>query len=933
MTLPASPTPTFIPPVPTTGREGELDELSDALTRALGGKPTIVTVLAADGMGKTRLLDEFANRLQAKSPNVRLLRTAARSKGTGVEIVAKLLRQRLGIPETASSELTAAALESTVREVLGDEGLAEFLYVLGSYLGVASRESAVLKLMEEDPAHFAGVQRAVLRRFLEADAAAHPVVLIFEDLHFASDDMLRLLRTVLASLRGVPLLAVLTARPELSSRAPEVLELATHVRIDLGPLRDDDARRYVERLLSPLGEPPEELVHAAVRTAGGSPYLLEQLVQTYVSAGVIVADGENEDGTSRWRVELAGLGAVELPVTIEAAVAARIAALAPGERTLLRSAAIMGSTFWLGALVSLGRAEQKVPALWGGAEDLAAQHRDLLAQLVARDVLYAITESAIPGDEEYGFRHDLERNALYESMSTADVARQHLRVAQWMDCRFEARSEEQIELLAYHYERAGHAKRAATFYLASGSRARERFANDKACDAFAHAFRLLGPEDDAPKLDALHDFGDVLQLVGRNEEAIAAFEEMRALAYRLDLKAKGGVAHNRIGRVYRAIGHLEEAMRHLGTGHALFHAADDARGVASSLDDVGKVHWMRGNYEAAESFMQKGLELRREHGDLRSIGLSLNNLGLVYSDSGRFSEALTAFNEALARRREIGDRNGIAQTLNNLGSMHQDNDDHGHAAVYYREALEHARVVGDRMRLAAIMTNLGETMYRLGDPNGAIAVLREAEEISTALGDRILEGEILRGLAKAHMLVKDFVVARDLIGKSVALFEQAKGKPFLGVALRTAGEISGAAHVAGAGQAETRGYFERAVSIFEELGNQLELARACTAYANYLSNLEDAATHRFDIERLRGRASEVQGRLSTSSSELLAPLHSDLDDPTLDGFRDGNPTSGHRADAGDDVPSSDTYSGPTPSDAEPLPGETTEPGAQRPEGL
>jgi tetratricopeptide (TPR) repeat protein len=437
----------------------------------------------------------------------------------------------------------------------------------------------------------------------------------------------------------------------------------------------------------------------------------------------------------------------------------------------------------------------------------------------------------------------------------------------------------------------------------AGDTARARYANLKAAEYYERGLELLGDSDVVRRIDALHHWGDVLQLAGDNDRARAAFEAMLEIAFRLDLKAKGGAAHNRIGRVYRAIGQLDEAMRHLGTGHALFEAAGDVRGVASSLDDVGKVHWMRGNYEAAERFMKQGLEVRGALGDARSIALSHNNLGLVYQDSGRFSEAQVAFQEALSLRQEIGDKPGIAQTLNNLGTIHQDNGEHERAVELYRDALIVASQVGDRMRQAVILTNLGESEYRLERPTEAIRVLKQAEDLSATLGDTILEGEILRGLAKAHMLVHDIKLAREYVLRSVELFEESRGKPFLGVALRTQAEILAAAGWGGDDHRLAKDSWERSLRIFEELGNDVELANTCGSYANFLSANPDAKSDpvlAHEAMTMRGRADEIRERLRASEDYELAPLPGETTTPSGQMQAAGAETSSHGGE-GDDA--------------------------------
>jgi tetratricopeptide (TPR) repeat protein len=280
---------------------------------------------------------------------------------------------------------------------------------------------------------------------------------------------------------------------------------------------------------------------------------------------------------------------------------------------------------------------------------------------------------------------------------------------------------------------------------------------------------------------------------------------------------------------------------------------------------------MCGVYDTAERFMAEALQIRRELGDPRSIALSLNNLGIVYQDSGRFAEAKACFDEALILRREIGDRPGLAQTLNNLGTVHQDNGDNETAIALWKEALDLAREVGDRMRQSVILTNIGEAHYRLGRPAEAIKVLKQAEEISATLGDRILQGEIHRALGKAHMLVHDYAAAREQVARSIALFEQARGKPFLGVALRTLGEITAAGAFGGEDHVRAREAFARSIQLFEELGNELELARSCQAYADFLLRTDPDGPGAADAAALRARADSILDKLR-ASDDALPPL-------------------------------------------------------------
>ncbi|MBI2896976.1 MAG: tetratricopeptide repeat protein [Deltaproteobacteria bacterium] len=792
-----------------------------------------MTIVGNPGLGKTRLINEFLGRIREREPAVRAYRGVCRERGAPFALFGRMLRARFGLVEGADTAATSEKFRDQVSELLGDKRVTEFLHFLGHFLDLKFPASPFIKAIEEEPAQFQQISRTILRRFFEADAARSPLVLTFEDLHLAQNESLDLIHYLIDELEGAPVLIICTCRPEILSRYGDWwagTSTSDHVRMELAALGRDDSEQLFESLLQKCPEIPDELVEAACDMAGGSPFFLEQMVRIFLENGTLLA---RRDGT--WAVDLEQLDSAQLPLTVDDAIQARIGALSAPERELLERATTMGSVFWLGALVALGREGRDPPELWGGGEDLAPQYRDTLAGLMDRDYILKLPDSSIAGDEEYAFKHNLERDMLHRLASPGTLKRNHLLLAQWLEHRVGEKAEEQYELLAQHYELGGARFQAAHNYIAAGDLARRRYANAKAADYYGRGLEMLGEDDAVKRIDTLHNLGDVCQIAGRNEEALQAFNRMLVLAWRLDLRSKGGAAHNRIGRAYRDTGRLEDAMRHLGAGLALFDGIDDERGKASSLDDIGKVHWLRGNYELSLKFLEQALDARRRLGDKRSIALSLNNLGLVHMDSAHYRDAREAFEQSLALRREIGDMPGVVASLNNLGTVFQDQGDHRRSLDLWAEALEGAREVGDRLRQAYLLTNIGEAHYRMKQFDESIRILRQAEEIADQLGDRLLGGECARGLGKAHMLAGDLPKARELLRKAIDLFEQLKSKVHIGVALRTLGEVTAEGAWGGEEAVKARECFDRSLSIFEELGNEIELGKTCRAYAAFLT--------------------------------------------------------------------------------------------------
>ena len=386
---------------PLVGRGPEMRELDEAFGRAVAtSKPQIVTLVGSPGIGKTRLTDEFAARLRTRERRVLVGRSQCRDGTPALGIVQRLLRARFGILEGQPVEAASAQFQEQVEATLGVPASADFLHFLGSYLGLPFVESEFTKAVQDDPQGFATLSRSVLRRWFEADASKRPVVLLIEDLHAADEDFLDLMEYLASALQGVPVLIVVSTRPALVARRGSWLSAGgtRHTRLDLAPLSGDDAASLLYRLLEPLtlgpqGEVPAELVDAAVRAAGGTPYLLEQFIHAYLDAGVLVIA---EDGA--WSADVAKLSHASLPLTVEDAISARISALSPAERELLEKAATMGGVFWLGGLVTLSRVGSPPPELWGGHESLVTYYEQMLMDLARRDYVLSLPDSSLPGE-------------------------------------------------------------------------------------------------------------------------------------------------------------------------------------------------------------------------------------------------------------------------------------------------------------------------------------------------------------------------------------------------------------------------------------------------------------------------------------------------------------------------------------------------------
>jgi tetratricopeptide (TPR) repeat protein len=370
-------------------------------------EPQLVTILGDAGVGKTRIVREFWERLGERSPET--LRRTGRclSYGQGITYwpLAEVLKEHLGIFESDSPALVLERLGS--REILG--------LTLG--LDVAH---GLHPLAARDRFQDAWVE------FLEEIIAERPSVVLIEDIHWGEEQLLDLLERLIRDTRG-PLLLITTARPELLEQRPGWGARVRATTLELEALSSEDAARMLDELLG--GTLPVGLREVVVQRAEGNPFFVEELLGTLIDRQLL----ERQNGS--WRLaELPSDFAV--PDTVKAVVAARVDLLEPAEKQALQAASVIGRIFWASPIYEL------VP---GADPDLRI--------LEERDFIRRRPGSTVPGDREYAIKHALTREVAYASLPKAKRTRLHAAFARWIERNGEGR-DEYTPLLAHHYAEA-----------------------------------------------------------------------------------------------------------------------------------------------------------------------------------------------------------------------------------------------------------------------------------------------------------------------------------------------------------------------------------------------------------------------------------------------------------------------------------------------
>jgi len=399
---------------PMVGRERELESLRDALRSSIEDRRCrLVTVIGEAGVGKSRLIDEFVGSVDGEAS---VLRGRCLPYGDGITFwpFAEAVRQAAGIAERDSME---SALEK-LAAIAGDD---DVVARVASALGLSSDPFPVHELLWG------------ARKLLEALASSKPLVVLFDDIHWAESTFLELIEHVVDATQDTPLLLVCPSRHELIERLPDWSTAEGAERIILEPLTDDETGTVAEHLLGEAGL-DDEIRKRIVEASEGNPLFVEQLLSMLIDEGRI----RFEDGG--WRAT-AEIDRVAVPPTIQALLAARLDYLEADERAVIEPAAVVGQVFVKDAIAYLIQ------------ERLQPQVGDQLAALT--DKQFVRPDHSRPEEEEaYRFHHILIRDTAYDGILKRARATLHERLVEWADSVNREGATEYQEINGYHLEQA-----------------------------------------------------------------------------------------------------------------------------------------------------------------------------------------------------------------------------------------------------------------------------------------------------------------------------------------------------------------------------------------------------------------------------------------------------------------------------------------------
>jgi class 3 adenylate cyclase/tetratricopeptide (TPR) repeat protein len=703
------------------GRAGEMGGLMRALETVVATRSSaLVAVVGEAGIGKSRLVEEFS-RMAGAGAHVLRGRCLAYGRGITFWPLVEIVGRAAGI---SAEDAPGAAREKLRALFAQDNAGTEAADRVAGAIGLSDRQFPIEEVYWGS------------RKLFEELARKEPLVVVFEDVHWAETAFLDLIGRVTDTAEDSPLLFVCATRPELTERHPGWLERPGTQVLELQLLSRDQTALVLENMLGEADLDPGART-SIVAAADGNPLFAEQLLS------MLIEDGHLRRDDGRW-VPSRDLQALALPPTIDALLSARLDLLTPEQRAAIEPASVVGAVFELSAVGVL--------AVEPIRETVPVQ----LAQLEGKQLIER--ERTPPSEDDIWFRfhHILIRDAAYQGLLKRTRARLHERFADWLEAKTgeHHRGVEYEEIVGYHLEQAHHylaelgpldshgielGERAAARLGAAGGRAFARADMSAAADLLRRAAAVL-PTDHPTRLTLLPHLGEALMEIGEFPWAIVLLEEAAPMAVD-DPLLHADIVLTRLLVRHHTEENLERWRDEVTREAERLIPVLQERGADAELAKawrlMGFVHGSVCRYGEAAAAVKRAADHAHRAGDAR---LEARNVS-AYTFAAVFGptpvEEAIEYCEQLAGQ-GLSDRQAEALVLCSLAQLRAMRGE----AEQARELIRAARGLLDDLGVVVLAAATAMDYARIellaGDLRTAETELRRAEKTLTTLGERYL---------------------------------------------------------------------------------------------------------------------------------------------------------------------------------------------------
>ncbi len=750
---------------PMVGRQKQFATLQQQVTNLQNGQGGITVVVGEAGLGKSRLVSELYQKTVSPDSSIIWLegRGLSYRQNQSYKLFIEILRTYLGVgPETAS-DVVWRELQAVGPELFHSREI-EVIPYLATLMGLKLEEKYTQAMPLSDPLLLQQRMFLAVGEWVEAIITKQPVILVFEDLHWADPNSVTLVQYLMTITTRLPLLLICITRPDRETPFWKVKESAIHdypdvcVELQLEPLTQSQSRSLVDQLLQ-VEELPNALEQLILNRSEGNPLFVEEVLRSLIEEETIVKQN------SHWAVARP-ITEIDIPETLTGVLTSRIDRLDEPVKRILQIASVIGRVFPRSVL----------KAVSDDVADSSEQLDQCLNALVKAELIRERTDGS---EKEYIFKHVLTYETTYNTLLLQQRRYYHKRIADHMAPMYYLRGEEYASIVAHHYEQGEVWDRALTYLIRAAEASRAAFDNVNAVDFYTKALNisLLVSDLDPQTLPQLHEGrGRILKRLGRVDQARADFEQALYLAKanqnlttQMRVLGELGTIHTGHHKFSQAAPYFEQALD-------IARRVDDKQGLVDTLNQLGEFKFNMGQLTAASAYYHEAMQIAQELGNTQRITSSQNGLATVILYQGELAASIERLENVARTWRDIGNYQGLMKTYGGLATAYNWLANYAQSNQVCRDALEIQERTGDLNWAPNFSFCMAQNALAQGNLHQAYDNFNQTTQTSLQLENSIWQTMGLLGTGYFHLIIGQPASALTQIEEAVAKAE-ATGSP------------------------------------------------------------------------------------------------------------------------------------------------------------
>ena len=726
--------------VPFVGRKSELEILEKILKDLSKEKEDgkFIIIEGSIGVGKSRLITELQKEFEGSLTFLKLYGVSYLKNAPYYPFV-QFLKKIFGIIKNDSEE------EIETKVIIFSNQypeIKEYIDIYQFILGL--KVPSIYKLAPKER------KKLLLKSIFELIKTLNmesPIVLVFDDLHWYDLTSIELIEYLVKNIRKNKLHAVVFGlhRNLFTYEWKEKPDKYIYIT----ELSQEDSALLLKKILK-IDSLPEKMEKILTQKAEGNPFYLKEIILHLIKKKILEWDEENNRYNLKEKIDLEKL---EIPLSVQGIVSARIDELSKDLKEILQCASVIGTNFKYKILQYIYQYEVNL--------------REKLHSLMEYEMIF---EKSILPELEYLFKHSITREVAYNILLKKEKEKFHKKIAEAIEVIYKNKLDEYFEILAHHYTLGKDYLKALIYLEKAAYKSELLYSLNAALDYYEKACNLienLGDKKTKIEEKKFYDFlikrADILNIIGKYYDALEILRKYNSSARKL-----GDI--NIIARFQYAFAlthynlkNFEQSKKYIKKAMEVFKIIDDKKSIKRCNNLLGSIFWESGNYTKALKCYDEYLKYAMNEGDLQAIANIHNNKGLCYWHLGEYEKALSEFKLSAEIRKELPNKKELVAAYNNMGIIYERLKRYPEAEEVYKKGLEIAYKIDYKNGIIALLVNIGQLNYLKGNLEEAEKFYNKALKLSKEIGQMAYYSLSEGNLALIKIKQKDFITAKKLL--------------------------------------------------------------------------------------------------------------------------------------------------------------------------